>query len=58
MNSLGGYPSNDPCYVCGKFKNNEAEPRFDYTVCEDHAYVQPAYLGVHKIAYLALTRHQ
>ncbi len=36
-----GYPSKKPCIVCGKFKNNQTEPRFGYTVCEDHQDVKP-----------------
>lgn len=30
-----------PCDVCGKEKNNAMEPRFYYTVCEDHYDVPP-----------------
>lgn len=39
--SAFGYPSNKPCSVCGKHKNNQREPRFCYTVCEDHQNVKP-----------------
>ena len=37
-----GYPSKEPCRVCGKYKNNQSEPRFGYTVCEEHQNVPPA----------------
>lgn len=36
-----GYPSTEPCRVCGKVKNNQTEPRYGYTVCEDHQSVPP-----------------
>ena len=36
-----GYPSKEKCSVCGKFKNNQTEPRFLYTVCEDHQKTPP-----------------
>ncbi len=36
-----GYPSDKPCAVCGKHNNNQQEPRFLYTVCEDHQHVRP-----------------
>lgn len=36
-----GYPSDIPCCVCGKYKNNQSEPRFGYTVCEDHQDIPP-----------------
>lgn len=40
-----GYPSSDPCAVCGKHNNNQQEPWFLYTVCEDHQYVRPVDIG-------------
>ena len=36
-----GHYSTDPCQVCGQHKNNQIEPRFDYTVCEDHQNTSP-----------------
>lgn len=36
-----GPPSDEPCRVCGKHNNNQMEPRFLYTVCEDHQDVAP-----------------
>jgi len=36
-----GYKSNKPCIVCKQFKNNQEEPRFLYTVCEDHQNIAP-----------------
>ncbi len=36
-----GYPTNKPCVVCGKVKNNQIEPRFNYVVCEDHQHIPP-----------------
>lgn len=36
-----GYPSKEPCAVCGKYDNNQSEPRFSYTVCENHQDVPP-----------------
>ena len=36
-----GYPSSEECEVCGKYKNNQMEPRFLYVVCEDHQNVAP-----------------
>lgn len=40
-----GYPSNEPCAVCGEYYNNQSEPRFGYTVCEDHKGVPPVDIG-------------
>ena len=42
MDMIFGYPSKEPCRVCGAHKNNQSEPRFGYTVCEDHQSVPPA----------------
>jgi hypothetical protein len=36
-----GYPSDEPCRVCGKHNNNQSEPRFGYTVCVEHQNVPP-----------------
>lgn len=36
-----GYPTDEPCAVCGKLKNNQQEPRFGYVVCEDHQNIPP-----------------
>lgn len=33
--------SDKPCAVCGKRLNNTVEPRFLYTVCEEHAQLPP-----------------
>ena len=44
--ALFGYPSEEPCAVCGSFNNNQSEPRFCYTVCEDHQSVPPT--EIHK----------
>lgn len=41
MSDNFGYPSKEPCRVCGGFRNNQSEPRFGYTVCEDHQSVPP-----------------
>jgi hypothetical protein len=41
-----GYPSDEPCAVCDGHKNNQSEPRFSYTVCEDHQNVPPAYIDI------------
>lgn len=43
-----GYPSKQPCVVCEQHKNNQSEPRFSYTVCEDHQNIPPAF--VHQAA--------
>jgi hypothetical protein len=40
-NNTFGYPSDEPCWVCGKHDNNQSEPRFLYTVCEEHQNVPP-----------------
>jgi hypothetical protein len=32
---------NTPCDVCGRIKNNVTEPRYYYTVCEDHRDMSP-----------------
>jgi hypothetical protein len=42
MNLRFGFLSPDPCRVCGRFKNNQMEPRYGYVVCEDHQHVPPA----------------
>lgn len=42
MNDSFGYPSNEPCVVCGKRDNNQSEPRFGYTVCEKHQGIKPS----------------
>jgi hypothetical protein len=39
--STFGYPSKEPCAVCGIHKNNQMEPRFSYVVCEDHQSTPP-----------------
>lgn len=39
-----GHYSDEPCEVCGGHKNNQIDPRFSYTVCEDHQRVPPAFL--------------
>ena len=36
-----GYQSRLECSVCGSDKNNQMEPRFGYTVCEDHQHIPP-----------------
>lgn len=36
-----GYQSRLECVVCGTYKNNQMEPRFLYTVWEDHQDVPP-----------------
>jgi hypothetical protein len=36
-----GYPSTEPCVVCGGYENNQSEPRFGYTVCVKHQNVRP-----------------
>jgi len=36
-----GYNSEKPCEICGKYKNNQLEPRFLYSVCEDHQNIAP-----------------
>jgi len=41
-----GYPSNEPCAVCGKHDNNQSESRFGYTACETHKGVPPAMITV------------
>lgn len=46
-----GPPSKAKCCVCDGHKNNQSEPRFGYTVCEDHQHVPPAYLGQAQRAY-------
>lgn len=33
--------TNKPCRVCGKHQNNQEEPRFGYTVCEQHQNAKP-----------------
>lgn len=40
-----GYPSKEVCAVCGQYKDNQSEPRFGYTVCEDHKGVPPVDIG-------------
>lgn len=40
-NNRFGYPSKESCQVCGEHKNNQYEPRFYYTVCENHQRVPP-----------------
>lgn len=39
---MSGYPTTDPCRVCGGWDENEVEPRFGYVVCAEHADVPPA----------------
>lgn len=41
MSNDFGRPSQKPCIICGKHKNNQSEERFGYTVCEDHQDVPP-----------------
>lgn len=36
-----GYETNKPCDVCGKGGNNRLEPRFGYSVCEEHYRLSP-----------------
>jgi len=36
-----GYPSDEPCRVCGLHNENEIEPRFGYTVCAEHKDTPP-----------------
>lgn len=36
-----GYPSKEPCIVCGQHKSNQSEPRFSYVVCKNHQDVPP-----------------
>lgn len=46
-----GYPSDKPCKVCGKHKNNQEEPRFLYVVCEDHQSVAPVLIQLKEYRY-------
>lgn len=46
-----GYPSTDPCTVCGGHNDNQEEPRFYYTVCKEHQSVPPARLDQVRAAY-------
>lgn len=43
-----GHSSNEPCVVCGRHNNNQIEPRFLYTVCEEHKNVPPTKLQLFK----------
>lgn len=36
-----GYESNKSCCVCGKIGDCKSEPRFNYTVCQEHADIKP-----------------
>lgn len=36
-----GYPSEDPCRVCGGHDENQSAPWFGYTVCKAHRDVRP-----------------
>jgi len=38
---MDGYPSKEPCAVCGQHNDNKYEPRYYYTVCKDHEHVPP-----------------
>lgn len=38
---MNGYPTTQPCVICGKVKDNKVEPRFGYIVCSDHEDVRP-----------------
>ena len=46
-----GPPSTEPCTVCSGFKNNRLEPRFMYTVCEDHQSAPPASISAARDKY-------
>ena len=46
MSDTFGYPSDKKCVVCGGKKNNQIEPRFFYTVCEDHQGVPPTEINL------------
>lgn len=41
--SWSGYPTQEPCDVCGKVSKNgnQLEPRFYYSVCDDHHSIPP-----------------
>lgn len=39
-----GYPSDEPCRVCGGHNQNQSAPWFGYTVCREHQHVPPAQL--------------
>lgn len=54
MSNRFGYPSNEPCTVCGLHKNNQQEPRFGYVVCETHQSVPPIRLEEKRKLYQAL----
>lgn len=50
-----GYPSKEPCEVCGIHNNNQSEPRFGFTVCEDHQGIPPIDINKYQKAKCDLT---
>jgi hypothetical protein len=36
-----GYMSTKDCAICGKYNENQSEPRFGYTVCIKHQHARP-----------------
>lgn len=42
MSDTFGYPSDSPCIICEGYNNNQIEPRFGYTVCEEHQKIKPS----------------
>lgn len=54
MRKPWGYPSKEPCRICGKHDNNQSEPRFGYTCCEVHKSIPPAYLDNARWQYEAM----
>lgn len=43
-----GYPSSEPCVVCGATEDTKSEPRFNYTVCRAHAHIAPVDINKYK----------
>jgi recombinational DNA repair protein (RecF pathway) len=37
----GYYPTEVPCVICGSTDNIGSEPRFGYSVCEEHSKLSP-----------------
>jgi hypothetical protein len=37
----GYYPTDDPCVICGSVETIGSEPRFCYSVCEEHSKLSP-----------------
>lgn len=46
MGGFNGYNSTEPCEICGKTGGNKSEPRFGYTVCEEHSHMSPVEITV------------